>query len=139
MGGKATEQSQNIFNWDSIKRKKYKTVCSGLAFAKVTYERMVMIFYGISNFCFICCAVGSLQYPKCVWSKVGAPTVHIFISCMLMPQRYQKWKKLPTTFTMFSSSDVFNLDRKVRFKFSKLTSKTKNSFWFQSTNFYPIN
>jgi hypothetical protein len=28
----------------NIKRKKYKTVCAELAFAKVTFDRMVMIF-----------------------------------------------------------------------------------------------
>jgi len=62
---KTTEQSQNIFNWVNIKRMKYKTVCAELEFAKVTFERMVMIFVnGISHFCFICCAVGSLQYSK---------------------------------------------------------------------------
>jgi len=54
----------------NIKRKKYKIVCAELEVAKVTFERMVMIVYRISHFCFICCAVGSLQYSKCAWSKV---------------------------------------------------------------------
>ena len=38
----------------NIKRKKYKTVCAELAFAKVTFDRMVMIFYRTSNVFFIC-------------------------------------------------------------------------------------
>jgi hypothetical protein len=29
----------------NIKRKKYKSACAELAFAKVTFDRMVMIFY----------------------------------------------------------------------------------------------
>jgi hypothetical protein len=38
--------SQNILHVDAlynIRRKKYKTVCAELAFAKVTFDRMVMI------------------------------------------------------------------------------------------------
>ena len=40
--------SHNILHVDAlynIKRKKYQTVCAELAFAKVTFDRMVMIFY----------------------------------------------------------------------------------------------
>jgi hypothetical protein len=29
----------------NIKRKKYKTVCAELAFDKITFDRMVMVFY----------------------------------------------------------------------------------------------
>jgi len=50
----------------NIKRKEYKTVCAELAFAKVTFDRMVMIFYRICAFFFICYAVGLLQYSKSV-------------------------------------------------------------------------
>ena len=45
---KTTPHSQNIFHLDAlynIKRKKYKTVCAEMAFAKVTFERMVMIVF----------------------------------------------------------------------------------------------
>jgi hypothetical protein len=41
-----TAHSQNILHVDAlynIKRKKYKTVCAELAFANVTFDRMVMI------------------------------------------------------------------------------------------------
>jgi hypothetical protein len=44
---KTTTHSQNILHVDAlynIKRKKYKTVCAELPFAKVTFDRMVMIF-----------------------------------------------------------------------------------------------
>jgi hypothetical protein len=44
---KLTAHSQNILHVDAlynIKRKKYKTACAELAFAKVTFDRMVMIF-----------------------------------------------------------------------------------------------
>jgi hypothetical protein len=44
-------------------------------FTNVAFDRTVIIFYGICHFCFICYAVGSLQYSKSVWSKVGTPTV----------------------------------------------------------------
>ena len=47
---KTTAHSQNILHGDSfynIKRKKYKTVCAELAFAKVNFDRMVMIFFFI--------------------------------------------------------------------------------------------
>ena len=52
----------NIFYMGMIlqlyERKKYKTVCAVFAFAKVTFDRMVMIFvYRIYNFCFICYAI----------------------------------------------------------------------------------
>jgi hypothetical protein len=45
---KTTAHSQNILHVAAlynIKRKKYKTVCAELAFAKVTFDRMVMIFF----------------------------------------------------------------------------------------------
>ena len=45
---KTTAHSQNILHVDvlySIKRKKYKTVCAELAFAKSPFDRMVMILY----------------------------------------------------------------------------------------------
>jgi hypothetical protein len=55
--------SQNILHVDAlynIKKKKYKTVCAELAFAKVTFDRMVMIFYRTCNVFFICYVVGLL-------------------------------------------------------------------------------
>jgi hypothetical protein len=63
--------SQSILHVDAlynIKRKKYKTDCAELAFAKVTFERMVMIFfYRTCNVFFICYnALGLLQYSKSV-------------------------------------------------------------------------
>ena len=67
---KPTAHSQNIVHVDvlyNIKRKKYKTVCAELAFAKVTFDRMVRIFfYRTCNVFFICYAVGLLQYSKSV-------------------------------------------------------------------------
>ena len=48
-----TAHSQNIlheYTLYNIKRKKYKTVCAELAFAKVTLDRMVTSFYRICNF-----------------------------------------------------------------------------------------
>ena len=44
---KTTAHSQSILHVDAlyyIKRKKYKTDCAELAFVKVAFERMVMIF-----------------------------------------------------------------------------------------------
>ena len=58
------QNSQNISHGDTlnnIKRKKYIMVCAELPFpklAKVNFDRMVIIFYDICNFCFICYAVG---------------------------------------------------------------------------------
>jgi hypothetical protein len=108
---KTTAHSQNIFHLDAlynIKRKKYKTVCAEMAFAKVTFERMVMIvFYRTSNVFFICYAVALLQYSKSVWSKVGTLTVYMLISCILMPEncfRSGKSCKMYTLCTMFSSN-----------------------------------
>ena len=49
---KTTAHSQHILHVDAlynIKRKKYKTVCAELAFAKVTFDRMVMILYRTYN------------------------------------------------------------------------------------------
>ena len=111
---KPTADGQNILHVDTlynIKRKKYKTVCAELAFTKVTFDRMVMIFFfnRICNFFFICYAVGLLQYSKSVWSKVGAPTVYMLISCILMAEnciRSGKSGKMYAIFTMFSSSEV---------------------------------
>ena len=104
--------SQNILHVDvlyNIKRKKYKTVCAELAFAKVTFDRMVMISYRTCNVFFICYAVGLLQYSKSVWSKVGTLTVYMLISCILMPEncfRSRKSCKMYAIFTQFSSSEV---------------------------------
>jgi hypothetical protein len=67
---KTTAHSQNILHVDAlynIKRKKFKTVCADVVFAKVTFDRMVMIFfYRTCNVFFICYAVGLLQYSKSV-------------------------------------------------------------------------
>jgi len=49
---KPIAHSQNILHVDAlynIKRKKYKMVCAELAFATVTFDRMVMIFYRTCN------------------------------------------------------------------------------------------
>ena len=79
----------------NIKRKKYKTVCAELASAKVTLDRMVMIFDKTCNVLLICHAVGLLQYSKSVWSKVGTLTVYILISCIFNAwKNFQKWKRL---------------------------------------------
>jgi hypothetical protein len=55
---KTTAHSQNILHVDAlynIKRKKYRTVCAELAFAKVTLNRMVMIFFNSTcNVFFVC-------------------------------------------------------------------------------------
>jgi hypothetical protein len=87
---KPIAHSQNILHVDAlynIKRKKYKTVCAELAFAKVTFDRMVMIlFHRTCNVFFICYAVGLLQYSKSAWSKLGTLTVYMIISCILMPE-----------------------------------------------------
>ena len=109
---KTTAHSQNILHVDAlynIKKKKYKTVCAELAFAKVTFDRMVMIFYRTCNVFFICHAVGLLQYSKSVWSKVRTLTVYMLISCILMPEncfRSGKGCKMYAIFTMFSSSEI---------------------------------
>ena len=69
VGKKTTGRSQNILHVDAlynIKRKKYKAVCAELAFAKVTFDRMVMILYRTCNVFFICYAVILLQYSKSV-------------------------------------------------------------------------
>ena len=67
---KTTAHSQNILHVDAlynIKRKKFKTVCADVVFTKVTFDRMVMIFfYRTCNVFFICYAVGLLQYSKSV-------------------------------------------------------------------------
>jgi len=66
--GKKQQHSQNILHVDAlykIKIKKYKMVCAALAFAKVTFNRMVMIFFNKTcNVFFICYAVILLQYSK---------------------------------------------------------------------------
>jgi hypothetical protein len=110
---KTTAHSQHILYVDAlykIKIKKYKTVCAELAFAKVTFNRMVMIFvYRTCNVFFICYAVILLQYSKRVWSKVGTLIVYMLISCILMPENFfrsgKSWK-MYAIFTMFSSSEV---------------------------------
>jgi hypothetical protein len=55
---KTTAHSQNILHVDAlynIKRKKYRTVCAELAFAKVTLNRMVMIFLIVLVMFFFVC------------------------------------------------------------------------------------
>jgi hypothetical protein len=67
---KTTAHSQNILHVDAlynIKRKKYRTVCAELAFAKVTLNRMVMIFFNSTCNVFFCLLrIGLLQYSKSV-------------------------------------------------------------------------
>ena len=109
---KTAANCQNILHVDAlynIKRKKYKTVCAELAFAKVTFDRMVMIFYRTCNVFFICYAVGLLQYSKSVWWKVRTLTVYMLISCILMHDncfRSGKSCKMYAISTKFSSSEV---------------------------------
>ena len=86
----------------NIKRKKYKTVCAELPFAKVTFDRMVMIFYRTCNVFFICYAVRLLQYSKSVWSKVGTLTVYMLINCILMPENCFRSGKSCKMYTLFT-------------------------------------
>ena len=77
-----TAHSQNILHVDvlyNIKRKKYKTVCAELAFAKSPSTEWSWFCIELIIFFFICYVVGLLQYSKSVWSKVGTPTVYIDI------------------------------------------------------------
>ena len=108
---KQTAHSWNILHVDalySIKRKKYKTVCAELTFAKVTFDRMVMIFYRTCNVFFICYAVGLLQYSNSVWSKVGTLTVYMLISCILMPENCFRSEK---SCKMYAYSQCFQVLR----------------------------
>jgi hypothetical protein len=77
---KPTAHSQNILHVDvlyNIKRKKYKTVCAELAFAKSPSTEWS--WFCIELVFFFYYAVGLLQYSKSVWSKVGTLTVYIDI------------------------------------------------------------
>ena len=73
-----------------------------MAFAKVTFDKMVMIFYRTSNVFFICPAVGLLQYSKSVWSKVGTLTIYMLISCILMPENCFRSGKVCTMYAIFT-------------------------------------
>jgi hypothetical protein len=82
-----------ILHGDTLynKRTKYKKNFAELPFANVVFDRMVMIFYGICNFCFICYALGLLQYSKSVWSNC----LHIHKLYFNASKLYQKREKLP--------------------------------------------
>ena len=99
---KKTAHSQNILHGDSlynIKRKKYKTVCAELAFAKVDFDRMVMIFF--IEFVFLSLLSMQLDYYNTsiqrVFDQIKDRNSHslyahklYFNACKL----YLKWKKL---------------------------------------------
>ena len=70
-------------------------------------DRMVTIFYGVCNFCFICYAIGLLQYSKSVCSKVGTPIVYIIISCILMTQNCIRCGKGCQTYNVFNFRGIF--------------------------------
>ena len=82
-----------ILHGDTLynKRTKYKKNFAELPFANVVFDRMVMIFYGICNFCFICYALGLLPYSKSVWSNC----LHIHKLYFNASKLYQKREKLP--------------------------------------------
>jgi len=65
-----TAHSQHILHFKdtlfNIKRKKYKTVCAELAIAKVTFDRMVMIFFVE----FVIFSLFALQLDYCNIQKV---------------------------------------------------------------------
>jgi hypothetical protein len=63
----------------NIKRKKYKTFCAELEFAKSPSTEWSWLCIELIIFFFICYAVGLLQYSKSVWSKAGTLTVYIDI------------------------------------------------------------
>ena len=96
--------SQNMLHVDvyNIKRKKYKTVSAELAFAKITFDRMIMIFFRTCNVFFICYAVGLLQYSKSVWSKVRTLTVYRLINCILMPENCFRCGKSCKMYAIFT-------------------------------------
>jgi len=86
---KITAHSQNILHVDAlynIKRKKYKTVCTELTFAKVVFDRMVIKKnYRTCNVFFICCAVGLLQHSKCLIKSRNSHCLYaMLISCILI-------------------------------------------------------
>ena len=66
---KITAHSQNILHVDvlyNIKRKKYKTVCAELAFAKSPSTGMVMILYRTCN----CFSLFAMQLDYCNIQRV---------------------------------------------------------------------
>lgn len=66
-----------------------------MPFAKVTFVRMVMMFYGICHFLFIICyAVPLLQYSESVWSKVSSHCWHnTYIKFSALRLNSEEWSQ----------------------------------------------
>lgn len=81
----ATAHYQNILHGDTLydmNNKKYITGYAELQFGKVSFDRMVMIFYGISNVCLICFTVGLLPYSKRVHDQRYELPLFIYASVL---------------------------------------------------------
>jgi hypothetical protein len=112
---KTTVHSQNILYADAlynIKRKKYKTVCAELAFAKVTFDRMVMIFFNRTcNVFFICYAVILLKYSECLIKSRKSHCLYAHKLYFNAWKLFQKWKKLQNVrhiHNVFKLWDIFS-------------------------------
>ena len=107
------KKCKNILHGDTqynIKRHKYKTDCTELLFTKVTFDRMVMIFYGICHFYFICSQI-IVIFKECM--RKGRNSYCLFSHKLYInaSKLYQKWKKLPNVchiYNVFTFRDTFS-------------------------------
>ena len=93
---KTTEQSQNKLHGDTlynIVRKKYKTVSAELAFAKVTFDRMVVISYRIYNFYLLCSWIIAI-FKMCMIKGRNSHCLFIHKLYVNASKLYQKWEML---------------------------------------------
>jgi hypothetical protein len=96
---KTTAHSQNIVHVNALynfKRKKYKTVCAELAFAKVTFDRMVMIFYRTCNvkFLYLLCSWIIAIFKECLIKSRNSHCLYAHKLYCDALKLFQKWKKL---------------------------------------------
>ena len=93
---KTTKQSQNILHEDTlynILRKKYKTVSAELAFAKVTFDRMVAISYRLYNFYLLCSWIIAI-FKMCMIKGRNSHCLFIHKLYFNASKLYQKWEML---------------------------------------------
>ena len=92
MWTKKKAHNQNILHVDAlynIKRKKYKTVCAELAFAKVTFDRKIMIFN-----IYLPCSWIIATFKECLIKSRNSHCLYAHKLYFNASKLFQKWKKL---------------------------------------------
>jgi hypothetical protein len=112
---KTTAHSQNILHMDALynTKKKYKTVCAELAFAKVTLYRMVMIFYRTCNVSLFATSWIITIFKECLITSRNSHCLYAHKLYLDAWKLFQKWIKLENVRNIHNVFNIFELNNAI--------------------------